>query len=790
MKAPSGEKSRASAANEVSLEHAGASLWPFTLRRPRPWAADAFAIVLAAATLGLRLALTDQLRDRPILVVFTLPIILSAYVGGRRAGLLATALCCLGANYYLLPPFRSLVVASAVDRWDLFFLVACGVAISCLCEALHRARDLQRARSAALQLVAIVESSWDAIIGKDLNGIVTSWNAAAERMFGYTAAEMVGQSIMRIVPASRHGDEALILSSIKNGAWIEHFETERIRKDGTLICISVTVSPIRDAHGKVIGASKTVRDITAQKQARDAQRQGEAQLQAIVENISEAVVVSDLDGNLLHFNHAAMEMLGYASVEEGRRRMSDIADTFELSAPDGTPWTVDQWPLARILRGETLHNLEARMRRIGSNWQRIYNFGGTIATDVGGNPLMAVVTFSDITTRKAIETLLQEQRLALEMVNLTLARKNEELSALYQTAQRFMDDVSHEFRTPLSVIKGYSELMHADLAGPQTDEQKHFSQVIIDRTRDMAQMVDDLLDSSKLRAGSLRVDRKPCAITAIFAALHAIVDSRAKASGIQWVEAIEPGLPLVFADIDKATRVMVNLAVNAIKFSPEGSRITLSARRAPDGQVRIGVADEGPGISPEDLELIFQRFRQVGTGIERTKGFGLGLNIARELVTLNLGEMTAASVLDQGSTFSFTLPIHDPAVIVGRLFKHLEHSATPAGQFAVLRVTPQCKELHGSPDVLRGFVASSAQADDLILSARDGGALILLGYSLEPEAWHRRIAAAGSTIEKFTPSQKLCPFDVELVHVVPYPTPADAVIALVRAQLEKENIHA
>ena len=270
----------------------------------------------------------------------------------------------------------------------------------------------------------------------------------------------------------------------------------------------------------------------------------------------------------------------------------------------------------------------------------------------------------------------------------------------------------------------------------------------------MTQMVDDLLDTSKLRAGLLRVDREPCEVSAIFAAVHPIVDGRAAGSRIQWIEEIEPGLPRVFADQEKAVRVLVNLAVNAIKFSPEGSRIFLSAKAGDEGEVVISVKDEGPGISPENLAAIFERFRQVGNVPSSTKGFGLGLNIAKELVSLNLGTMSVSSELQHGSTFGFTLPVNDPAVIVSHLFGYLERLRTPAGKFAILRVTPE--QAGDNSAALRGFLACSAHPGDVILSAGDEGSLILFGYTSEPEGWLRRLTAAAANIQQFGPNQKLC----------------------------------
>jgi len=428
---PADSQSRSNTANGQRPRKGIAGRKPFGSGGLKPWQAYAFAIVATAATLGLRLALVDQLRGRPTLIVFTVPIMLSAYMGGLRAGLLATVLSYFATSYYLLPPFHSFRVAFVVDRWDLFFLVLAGVAISVLSEALHRARrrtDIATRELQAKVALAKVEVLQSAIfnsanfssIATDDKGVIQIFNVGAQRMLGYTSGEVLD----KLTPADFSDPEELIARAhalsvefatpispgfealvFKASRGIEDiYELTRIRKDGSRHPAMLSVTALRDARDAIIGYLLIGTDNTARKRVDDALRKSETQLQTIVENISEAVVVSDLNGQLLHFNQAALEMLGYANLEEGRRNFSQLADTFELSGLDGTDWTVDQWPLARILRGEKLHDLEARMRRIGDEWERMYSFGGTLAHDACGKPVMAVVTFSDITERRRAET--------------------------------------------------------------------------------------------------------------------------------------------------------------------------------------------------------------------------------------------------------------------------------------------------------------------------------------------------------------------------------------------------
>jgi len=190
--------------------------------------------------------------------------------------------------------------------------------------------ERKAAEMAAIRLAAIVESSADAIIGKDLGSIITSWNKGAERIFGYTAAEMVGSSIMRLIPADRKDEENHILSSIKRGESVEHFETSRLTKDGALIDVSVTASPIRDATGRIVGVSKFARDITEQNRVKEAQRASEARYRTLFEHAPDGILIADPKSYYLDANASICRMLGYARRELIGLHASDIVLQSEI----------------------------------------------------------------------------------------------------------------------------------------------------------------------------------------------------------------------------------------------------------------------------------------------------------------------------------------------------------------------------------------------------------------------------------------------------------------------------
>ena len=167
------------------------------------------------------------------------------------------------------------------------------------------------AEKAQRRLAAIIESSEDAIASKDLNGIITSWNKSAERLFGYTAEEIIGQPVTLIIPPELHGDEPRILGKIRAGERIEHFQTVRVHKNGQLIDVSLTVSPIKDDKGNIVGAAKIVRDITRQKKLEEAA----LRLAAIVESSDDAIASKDLNGVITSWNRSAEKLFGYKAEE-------------------------------------------------------------------------------------------------------------------------------------------------------------------------------------------------------------------------------------------------------------------------------------------------------------------------------------------------------------------------------------------------------------------------------------------------------------------------------------------
>ena len=251
-----------------------------------------------------------------------------------------------------------------------------------------------------------------------------------------------------------------------------------------------------------------------------------------------------------------------------------------------------------------------------------------------------------------------------------LERKNRRLAELYQTAQQCVDNVSHEFRTPLTVIKEYVSLLSDGVVGPLSDKQCHFLDVVNDRADDLSHMVDDMLDLSKLDSGLLGAWRKNTELDTIVAHVRPALDRKALVREVSLDFDLPPALPEIYCDPEKVGRIIVNLAANAIKFCREPGKVRIEARHDESANdVVVDITDNGPGIDTDDQVAIFDRFRQLGPADHQSRGFGLGLSIAQQLVKLNLGEIRVESELDQGTTMSFTIPIADPVEITRRYLR-------------------------------------------------------------------------------------------------------------------------
>ncbi len=503
------------------------------------------------------------------------------------------------------------------------------------------------------QLAALVASSDDAIVGKTLDGVVTSWNAAAERLFGYTAAEMIGSHISRVVPPDRPDDVRMILDAIRRGERVHHYETQRIRKDGMRIDVSITVSPIVDASGRIVGASKIARDVTERRRTEALLRANEERQralldfnQAVTANMGEGLYTIDTDGLVTTVNPAAERLLGWTSAELLGRKMHDVT---HYAHADGAPFPAEECACLRVLlHGVTLvDQADTFIRKDGTFFPVVYSAGRIMSGDrVEG----LVVVFRDVTQQKQIEA--ERERLLIEA-----QQARAEAEAASRAKDEFLSVVSHELRTPLSSIVNWIRVLRKN----DGEINQRAVEGIERAARAQSMLVEDLLDVSRIAGGRLRLDARDTDVRAVVAEALDAVRPAADAKSIRLESYVADGPLTVHGDPERLQQVVWNLLSNAVKFTPHYGRVTTTLERTDDG-VRLAVDDTGCGIAPEFLPRVFDRFVQAEPAATRRHGgLGLGLSIVRNLVELHGGTVSVDSRGDsQGATFTVVLPLAPP----------------------------------------------------------------------------------------------------------------------------------
>ena len=473
-------------------------------------------------------------------------------------------------------------------------------------------RELTQARST---LAAIVESSDDAIISKDLQGVVTSWNRAAQKLFGFSAEEMIGEPLRRIIPQELHSEEDDILATVRAGGSIDHFETVRLRKDGQRIPVSITVSPVRDEHGRITGASNISRDIGRQRELNEAR----SMLAAIVASSDDAIISKDLNGIVTSWNRAAEELYGFSAQEMIGQPMRRIIPAELQTEEDGI--------LAKIRGGERVDHFETqRLRKNGSRFE--VSITVSPIRDEAGRIIGASKIARDITPQREAQ----------------------------REKDRFLAILAHELRNPLAPIRNAITLFGQP---GMTVEQLDKARDIAERqVAHMAQLLDDLLDVARISTGRVELKLadmplKPMLAHAVDAA-RPIMERRS--------HRLEVRLPdeelWIHADQVRVLQIVLNLLTNAAKYTDAGGHVVLSLRR--EGEFAcITVEDNGIGFDMVHADTLFKLFSQAKDVSQRSEGgLGIGLALVRQFVERQGGRVAAHSPgPGKGSRFSVSLPL-------------------------------------------------------------------------------------------------------------------------------------
>ncbi|HLO48396.1 MAG TPA: PAS domain S-box protein [Kamptonema sp.] len=557
--------------------------------------------------------------------------------------------------------------------------------------------ERKQAEDELMRLASIVESSDDAIVGKTPEGIILSWNAGAEQIYGYTAAEVKGLGISILAMPDRQGEMPQILASIRAGTGIDHYETVHQRKDGKPIDVSLTISPIKDKAGAVVGVSTIARDISDRKRVEMALEQLRHQNELILHSAGEGICGLNRYGKITFVNPAAAKMTGYEVKELIDR---PLYQSLSHSQVGKIPYASQNCQILATLEDGIARHVTNEMfwRRDGTSFPVEYVAGPICDRE---EIIGAVVTFKDITDRLAVEKMKDE----------------------------FISVISHELRTPLTSIHGALRLLASGLLDPQSQRGKRMLEIAVTNTDRLVRLINDILDLERMESKYSNRELQTCNAAELM--VQAGDEMRAMAEKAGVTLSVQPIAALLWAIPDRLIQALTNLLSNAIKFSQPGATIwltgevravkesvstsvtitekvccggkqaiaphsmtlndansanlaseinlpealggtsrslktaspreelsNLSSCSKHNWEVLIAVKDRGRGIPADKLETIFERFQQVDASDSRQKGgTGLGLAICRSILQQHGGRIWAESVLGEGSTFFLTLPV-------------------------------------------------------------------------------------------------------------------------------------
>ncbi len=521
-------------------------------------------------------------------------------------------------------------------------------------------RDIthRRAGEEALQrLAAIVESSNDAIISKDLNGTITSWNEAASQIFGYTAQEIMGKPITTLIPEERRSEEADIIGRLRHEERTAHYETVRRRKDGSLINVSLTVSPIKDQNGTVVGASKIARDISERVQhekRREAQyaiatlTSGEESLPETASKILETIGNSSQwvfgalwlrqpDNSLTC--HATWQLPGSNVGEFEQATRSRV-----LAPDEGIPGQVIHSGKAAWIPDAAADPRFARRQLAAANGLH----GALIfpLTSAGGSNgaielLSSSIMSPDPDLLRLVEALGIQVGLYIERKHTEdeLHRQKDAAEAANQAKDRFLAALSHELRTPLTPVLMWACATAADeTLDPQLRED---IRMVCRNVELEARLIDDLLDLTHITQGKLKLNLQTCDVHLLFEHAVEIIRSRLALKNQRLSTDLQATNHQVVGDPTRIQQVFWNLLKNAQKFTPETGRISVRSYDAAPGALGLEITDTGRGIDAELMPKLFTAFQQGGGS--STEGLGLGLAICKAIVEMHGGKISARS---------------------------------------------------------------------------------------------------------------------------------------------------
>jgi PAS domain S-box-containing protein len=542
------------------------------------------------------------------------------------------------------------------------------------------------------QSAAIVESSSDAVVATTLEGVITSWNPAAEALFGYPGDEALHQPIALIVPVERRAQEAALLHQIGRGISIEHFETVYLTRDGRPIDVSLGMSPILSSTGEVTGAAKIIRNIGNRLRAEEAR----GRLAAIVDSSDDAIVSKTLDGIVTSWNRGAERLFGYSAAEA-------IGQSIRLIVPSDRRSEEDE-VLRRIRAGQLVDHFETVRRRKDGT---LIDISLTVSPvrDSLGRIIGASKTARDITDQKRTQREVAARLLESQRVN--------------RAKDEFLAMLGHELRNPLGAISSAVRLLDQFKGSNQAIGRA--CDVIQRQTAHLGRLVDDLLDVGRVVTGKILLERAAVDLAEVVQRTVGTFNAAGKTQAHRLsVEAVPVW---IYADSVRFEQVIANLLTNALKYTPAGGSIRVTV--GPDGpHALLQVEDTGMGIAADLLPHIFDLFVQGERRLDRAQGgLGIGLTLVQRLVELHDGSIEVHSAgPEHGSRFTVRLAAI-PAPPSAALAKPTSTTTTPRRVLVI-------EDNEDSRDMLRQLLENAGHE---VHDAGDGPQGVDAALRLEPD---------------------------------------------------------
>ena len=498
-----------------------------------------------------------------------------------------------------------------------------------ICAVVTNLTEVVQARQAQLRLAEIVEHSADAIFAISAAGIVQSWNRGAENLLASSASEITGRSILPSVAVDRCEEFLGLLQQVCSGQSAQNIETVLLRPGGARVDVTLTLSPIRDHHGQVTGASAIARDNSAGKRH-------QRRLQGVLEAAPDAIVVVNHNADIVFVNTQAEILFGY-------RRSRMIGRPLSLLIPRCVNEFLGNW-FQQEHNGRlpgTRHEISA-VRADGSEFPAEMSLGAVESED--GTLLCGSVR--DTSERHSFQQALRE--------------KNAQLQVALNAKEYFLSTMSHELRTPLTAIIGFIGILLMKISGPLNDAQVRQLELIRSSAKHLLAIICDLLDLGRIEAGKAKLQVELVSCLELVHEVSLELSGAIELKSLQF-HILPPDSPVNLPTDRRFLRqIIVNLLTNAIKYTDTGS-VTVSWRQEThpsEGTVSFRVADTGMGIQKSDLPRLFIGFSRVQNEFGPPReGTGLGLHLSQKLALLLGGRITVESEFGKGSVFTLTLPL-------------------------------------------------------------------------------------------------------------------------------------